>query len=231
MNFGYAGAGFGRLGVGRGAAAGAILPAFPVPESSASGAEDVATLSHTIDMPASVAIGDVVLIFFRTGQTGAIVHTPPVDWDLVGSATSNGSRFSIYTKIADGSEGASITITTDATRFSSYISHRISGAHGDVSGTLAGTTINPPDHAPAWGSAKTLWFASCSATQSHWTFTSAPTDFGNLVQDGNASSTSGSRCRTGTANRDLEASSLDPGVFAATSGVDYISATVAVRPA
>lgn len=209
-----------------------LASAFPTLESSASGIEDTAVTSHTVTMPAGVTVGDVLLVFFRTANTVAHTHSAPVGWNLVGVEQYTEGRLSVYTKVADGTEGASITMTTSATRRSAWVTHRISGAHGDVSGTFVGSALSsdPPDHTPAWGSAKNLWFAVASGNASDWAFTVQPTDFINLIEIGSTASALATRCRIASSNQNLEAVNLNPGVYTSTGGSAFVSATIAVRP-
>lgn len=121
--------------------------------------------SHTVNLPASIAANDLLLGFFTSD--GDPVITWPGDWTLLfETVTGTAARFSCYYKIASGSEGASITVTTDVNEKSAHTTYRIGVGsftgtpEAGTSATGTSTTPNPPSLSPSWGANDALWIAA-----------------------------------------------------------------------
>ncbi len=116
--------------------------------------------SHAVTLPSGITSGNLLLIFFRTGDTG-VTHTLS-GWTELATRDSNG-RTTIFYKVADGTEGSTATITTGAARRSVANSYRITGYSGTPEAAfVASDTNNPPSLSPSWGSAKNLWISMVS---------------------------------------------------------------------
>ena len=102
-------------------------------------------------MPASIAVGDLLLVCLDKGSTSATVNALTGWTELLDEASANGLY--IAWRIADGTEGASITLTTSASTRDATIALRISGASTDaptIGTTATGTDLapNPPSITP-----------------------------------------------------------------------------------
>jgi hypothetical protein len=186
--------------------------------------------NHVINLPATVAIGDLLLLLVRAN--GAI-DPPPTGWNERYN-TLNGGRLAGYEHICDGSEdGGTVTLTTGSASILRCFLYHISAAswYKNLAGGVAvGTAAtggssadpNPPNLAPSWGAVDILWIAHAVSNVAS-TVSSYPTDY----TDGDDNGMLGF-----TARRELNAASENPGVFDLTGTTNnYVAQTLAVRPA
>jgi hypothetical protein len=214
--------------------------AFPYVPAGASGTktslEDADTYSVNIDLPTSIASGDLIIAFF--GKDHDNTATWPDPWEEIVDA-SNGTVSSMHVAylIATGGE-TSVTVTTSDTERSHHIAIRIPAAswHGttppEVSSTIATGNSQYPNSAsltPSWGSEDTLWISTAAfADFDEVTLTSYPSSYSD---NQNFYGPTGSSCGIGIASRELNTTSQDPGQFTMSAGRPWIAATIAVRPA
>lgn len=179
--------------------------AFPTVEATATSQNNTATTGpHTVTLPSGIVAGDLLVILIRTGVPSA------TGWTVDASNR-------VMTRTADGSEGASVAVTSGSAARMVAIAYRISGWTAFEISSLP-SSIDPPSFSPAWGADDTLWIATATATSSDWTFTTAPTNYGSLLETGNPSNSATSRSRIAAATRSLNASSDDPDAFAVSGG-------------
>lgn len=195
-------------------------------------------------MPATVDSGDLLLAFVHVRNAGT--WTKPSGWSEIPkigggnlSQAGGGSvgKFDGFYKIADGSEdGTTPTWTASTGTTAVWHSFRVTTWHGTTppEGTTTSgdaTNANPPSASPSWGSDDNLFFAIAgnSATGETTGFTAAPTNYINLQSNGTSSG--GSTVNLASSNRQLAASSDDPGTFTPNSNRFWAAATVVVRPA
>lgn len=215
--------------------------AFPAVAGSATGVSGTSdSTSHSISALSSVgtiSAGDLLLVIFscdeNTGDAADITVSINAgvsgnNWNI-GGQVGNGNfnvNGSWFWKIAEGSDV--LTLTTNTGQQSSHAAYRITGGYS-VTGTSAGSTggsnSNPPSHTPPDGTQDYLWIATRSGDNTV-VATVAPSSFSNLLTQA-ASGASGAS--TNTAERQLNASSLDPGTF--TSATEqWVSWTLAISP-
>ncbi len=202
--------------------------AFPSVQGTPATNNGTAT-TVTVNLPASIAAGELLLAFVALTHTSAATLTPPGTWNTIYNSIGNGNnrRSACFWRQADGAEGASFNVTASASTAWATVAYRVSGWSGTPEGgTLAtgnSTNPNPPNLAPSWGVARdVLWFAHMGRNNNSGTPT-APTNYSNIRRGGttNASST--------VAERQLNAASEDPGTFTANSA-NWGANTVAVSP-
>lgn len=200
--------------------------AFPSIGSSTSNGTAAST-THAVSLPASIAAGDLLIAAVRVGNGAP--YTWPAGWNPIVDVGALG----IAWRAADGSEGASVSVTSSTSNSGACSSYRITGADTTAgaeatAGTSTSTTNpDPPSLAPSWGSADVLWFAY--TTRSNTTVpTSFPTNYslGQISQNNSAGNTSLHSCA-----RQLTASSEDPGTFSFSTSSASLPATVAVKGA
>lgn len=109
------------------------LPSF---RSQSSVAVNNAT-SHPCSMPAGVAVGDalVMVVTMGKGSATAVAATTPTGWTLQGQHSPNTvTNLAAYTKIADGTEGATLTLTTAVAQYSAIaiVAYSAAGAFDNV---------------------------------------------------------------------------------------------------
>jgi hypothetical protein len=211
----------------------AAAQAFPVVAGMVGSSMGSLVTSHVVTLPSSIAAGNRLLIGIRISGASTTVTTPS-GWVLTASRESSSSAASsrVFSRVADGAEGASVTITTSDTRRSASIAARITGATDIEGAFVAADSLDPPSVSPSWGSAMTLWFTFAGTKRTDNTLT-APSGYGNQVDaESAANNTSAAHARAAMAYRTNEASSENPNTWGSTGTLDLPhSATIAVRPA
>lgn len=206
---------------------GSVSVAFPqVAATNTSSAASAG--SAAISLPASIASGDLLIAV--CGSFDDRTHTWPAGWtELYDADTGNIAGSAAY-RVADGSEGATVTVTFGSgNTVSSHMTFRITGHQGTPEcGTAAGgnsTSPDPPSLNPSgWDVAKTLWIAVGSARTTS-AASAAPTNYSNLLTVSSGSNTSFA------ARRELEAASDDPSAFTISSSVEWQTQLIAIRGA
>lgn len=191
-------------------------PAFPT--VVARGSDRTAatnTTSHPITIPTH-AIGDLILVHFAVDGNPTVTVGSGSGWTKLGQE-SNGTTVTgaIFWKIAE-STGETLTLTSSATEQSSHTvlvirpttGYEIAGISGSAANGSS-TNSNPPNHAPGVGEQNFLWIVT-RAGDSTVVATAAPANYTNL-QTLAAAGTGGAS--TNTAERQLTATSEDPGTF------------------
>ena len=201
---------------------------FPVVEATNT-SQEAGTTSHTVSLPASIAAGDLLIILlfaYDPGLGGPPDLSTPSGWTQLYDIDDAVSSLAGYYRIADGSEGASVNVVSSNNSNSVHNSYRISGFTGtpEVSARATGVsaTPNPPSHTPSWGAADTLWLAitHCANTAADLT---APTNYTNIIQANDGAFS------TGSARRELNAASEDPGTFAGADAAVWSALTMSIQ--
>ena len=208
-------------------AAAQALPAFPVVVSTNTSFTDN-SVSQVVSLPASLVSGN--LLFIMLSITDGATITTPTNWTELFKTVSAGTfSYACYYKTSDGGEGASVTVTIGSgTSDGAHCSYQISGHQGTPEAAVNNASVDCPNLAPSWGSAKTMWLSGCYVgTSADSDVTAAPTNHTNLL----AAKVTGGRGVIGSARRESEAASEDPGTFTVASQEYPRSATIAIRPA
>jgi len=208
--------------------------AFPVVATVGTTYNSAATTSHVIDLPDSIASGDLLILFFsRDGSTGTVTFPAGLPWTaLTGPAGAGTSEHYVRYRVAGSSEGTDITVATSVSEEAAGKILRITGWHGtdppEQGTVVVGTTStlpNPPTLTPSWGSADTLWIA-WYGNNGAGNATAYPTSY-----TGNQTTVDAVACGLSFATRELAAASDDPGTFTHSASRPWSSNTFAVRPA
>lgn len=192
--------------------------------------------SHTVDLPANISAGDLLLVFFSTDGDNTIS-----DWDgfteLFNLSNGTFASLSVGYKKATGGEGGTITITTTSSEHSAHVSYRITG-HADPdsqapeasTGAVDGSANPNPDSLTPTGGAKDyLWIAVEGNDDGTDTVISYPTGYDdNQFTIGTANSSFG--CAIGIGSKEENDTSDDPGTFTIPPE-QWVACTVAVHPA
>ncbi|MER8672543.1 hypothetical protein [Mesorhizobium sp. M0037] len=202
---------------------------FPVTAATAVSVYTGGTTTKTVDLPAGIQSGDLLLVCFRCHNSNNALTTPS-GWTLLDSRSSAGAG-AIYYRVADGSEGSTLSVVSSTTGDSAHVAFRITGYRGIPEGLfVAASSKDPPAVAPSWGSAQTLFIAgiSSSGQNADTQVIRAPANDGDLQQIGSGGSTSS--VSMATVRRKLAAAKSDPKAFIckATNGMAF---TIAIRPA
>lgn len=212
---------------------------FPVVAGTNTSINPYTNQVHTIDLPSGIQIDDLLLIFWTDGSQNTTAPNMPAEWtELYSSTTGNTARY-VWYKVADGTEGASVSTLNSFQERSAHVTYRI--AAGSYEGlptaaaiaTGSGTNPNPPQHTPPGGNEKYLWIAAVHAASLTSTTapSSAPTDYADL-QSAFSDGTGGNNgVRTFTATRELEVANEDPGTFGWSLSTAWAANTVAIQGA
>lgn len=198
-----------------------------------------AGLSHIVNI-GSPSAGQLLIVFIRFGaQVGTV--TFPAGWtnlkDDSTDATTNKTQ--IWWKYADGTEGASITVSCTTNGKSAAICWRITNgmnAAPSVStvaiGTTAANNANPASVAPAGGTQDTLYLAMMGMDGELNAPTAGPSGYGSFItQNSGTAGAVGTNAQVAGASKAATASaSDDPGVFThPAANLGWTAFTVAIR--
>lgn len=197
----------------------------------------------TVNLPASIAAGNLLIAYGRTG--GIETFNLPTGWSwLVQNDTSDATNdnVSLIYKWADGAEGASFSWDLSAAAKGGAITWRITGAEHpsnqlpEVLGANFTTTLNtadPPSMSPIGGSKDYLIIVVSGNDGEVGAYTAAPTNYVNLsTASSGTAGTPSTNNFNGGATRAITTATENPGVFthaAATAGGRAF--TIAVHPA
>jgi hypothetical protein len=160
----------------------------------------------------------------------------PAGWNVLFPFTTEGKSHSIEIryKIADGTEGATITIGQSGGGRSAHTTYRITGHDPSTPPQAAAAVLgtdarpDPPRLTPAAGESNYLWLAVAGVDNESWpAMPVAPASYTNIVTNSTAT---GGRARLTSARRVFEAASEDPGPFTISISDQWIVTTIAIRP-
>jgi len=207
--------------------------AFPTASAATATTFASSVTSMAVSLPASIASGD--LLIAHVGVRNAGTWTLPSGWVALTEQAGGGAvgEMGVWYKIATGSEGASATWTTNTATTAAWQVRKITGWHGTTPPELTATSgdavaVNPPSRTASWGAADTLWLAVVGSSANTMSFTAAPTNYTSLTTT--TASTGGGASNAGSAVRQLNAASEDPGTFTTSTNRWWAAATIAVRP-
>jgi hypothetical protein len=193
---------------------------------------DAASTSHAVTLPASIVAGNLLLVFFTTGTAGC-TSTIPTGWSaLYQDVNITASLFaSCFYKTADGTEGATLTITTSGSTKIAANAWQISGWSGTptVSTVKTGASTTPSSNilSPTGSSADFL-FLTIAHVSVFSNTSSYPSSYINGV---NAQTSASGDASTTSASRQLTTTSETPGSFTMASTGSWAGFTVGILPA
>lgn len=210
--------------------------AFPAVQATNTSRQDSNTSTHTVSLPASISSGDLLIIILGM-RTTTVTTSAPSGWSTaIAAAGGLGTHnLSVYYKVASGSEGASVNVSSSGSTLSSHNSYRITGDNGEVEGSVVAnltgpsTTPDPSSLSPSWGSDDNLWIAlACYDVDSGAaTMSSAPTSYSNLL-DSSGGGDPSKGCSS--AERDNATGTEDPSTFTISDSKVWSAGTLAIRP-
>jgi len=161
----------------------------PVVESAVTKPFASATTSHLMDYPATVNVGELLLIIFVRDDNGTI--TTPDGYTLLDQeAIAAAGEIAIFVKDADGDEdGGTEDVVTGAAVTAAGQIFRISNWGGNIATdidialpvTETTTTPNPPAVTAGWGAATNLFIAIVGAANDNETASSGPAGWADLL--------------------------------------------------
>lgn len=215
----------------------------PVVKATNNSLNSTDSVSHIVSLPAGIVAGETLIILFEFGQTGiapatfaAYTATIP-NWNSIsdtrgtGSVTNDAHGLIVFEMIADGTEGATVTVTTSNSVRSVHHSYRVASCTGkvEVSTTFATDAVDPyqfdpPNLAPSWGASDYLIIAALGSCTENPTGFSIPPGYSTPINNQSTWSE-----LTSCFRRVQNVSSEDPGVFSLTGGASTtggIAATI-----
>lgn len=194
---------------------------------------------HIVNLSGNRSVGDLLVILSSFNDT--ITETTPAGWTRLAFGNDGRNMFgTVYGRIVDGTEAATLTISSVNVTQSASICFRI--AANEWIGTLAGvfvstinggSTVNAALNSVATdaGAAElTRFVALCAARQGDTTISSYPTDYTDN-QTYNTNGTGSGGAIAAIASREFSATSDDPDEFTLGSGTSFVTWTLAIRPA
>jgi len=117
--------------------------------------------SHVVNLPAGIAPGQLLLLISGLDGVPTISAT---GWTALTGASNTVAVRGLW-RIADGTEGSTVTVTSSASEKAEYWVARITGAHASAApehtaaatGSAVANVIKPAALTPTWGAANTLW--------------------------------------------------------------------------
>jgi len=170
--------------------------------------------------------GDLLVILL--GVDGLLTATFPDGYTAFPGMPEVSSTFTLNMvyRVCDGSEAASINVTFSGSDQATYQAYRITGHAGTAptgcTPAAAATDSPDPPLCDPGSSAERLWLAVFGLNNSVITVSSYPSNYTNGITDAS------SGARVGSARRELEASSEDPGVFTLSASQSWVSYTVGI---
>ena len=188
--------------------------------------------THTVDLPASISAGDLLLMFVASNEhlVGTNTITWPPGWTQLFYEEGTDKTVGVAYKIAAGTEGSTVDFTTDVSACSSHITYRVTGFYGTPEYQYnTFSTDNPPDPpslSPSWNSYNNLWIAGYSGKSDYYP-SAYPTNYNGGDYERETTEYSNVAC----AWRKLEVATEDPDTFTmAGSGSHNVATwTIAVR--
>jgi hypothetical protein len=207
---------------------------FPYIVATNSTDNSTVSASHTIDLPASITEGDLLIAVVGVADSASQTITWPAGWDDTGVNTvieqDNGNtiRLAARQRIADGTEGSSIAVTLVTAVRGVAASLRIKQGTR-VSGSVAtgtSTDSNPPSHTPPQGVVDGLWLALSLNNNANTTIDAYPAGYDAAVEI--AGTPLISNRLLSIRRRHKDAASEDPGGFTLSASRVWIAATLNV---
>ncbi|KKL61161.1 hypothetical protein LCGC14_2198090, partial [marine sediment metagenome] len=152
---------------------------------------------------------------FSSDRASGNTVTFPAGWTMLTDDTPGGiMNFTAYYRIADGSEGSTITVVTSNAEMTAHTSYRITDYLGipEIGATVTSISAipDPPNLTPSWGAKDTLWLAITGYDIGQTAISAYPASY----TDGrNDRSDSVNGVGVGIARRELNAASENPGTF------------------
>lgn len=206
---------------------------FPTVETTATSFESPGVTTHNITLPSGIVSGDLLIAILALDGDNAD-STWPGGWDEMIDLISTRNRMSIGRRVADGTEGATVDVTTDNSRESAHIAYRISGHDSsqvpEISTGATGASITPdPDSLTPTGGAKDYLWLAIAGTDSELTVSAFPSSYVDGIEQNSEAGSFGTTAAS--AQRELNAASEDPGTFTMSATEQWTAATIAVHPA
>lgn len=195
-------------------------------------------------IPITATTGNLLLIFASNYNGANQTLNTPAGWTKLADATTNQIKPSVFAKVSDGTEGATVALTTGSGSNAfdcSAVSYSISGWAGSLANVsvaafaqqASSASINSVDPAvvtAAWGAeANNLWITAGFAARANKPFTVKPTGYANFTDVTAGPDGAGFYAFTSVGYKVANAASDDPSVFTAGTYQNMAAVTIVVR--
>ncbi|OGO35303.1 MAG: hypothetical protein A2Z03_07780 [Chloroflexi bacterium RBG_16_56_8] len=214
---------------------------LPILRDSNNGIQSSDTTSHTVNLPATVVSGDLLIVMM------AFDGAPSVTWDNSSHGTwtqyintADGSsqvKLVIYAKVADGTEGGgTLSIGTGTSEQSAHRSVAYQNWEGTLAGGLnvpaaasgASTTPDPPAAGDSWGTVDRATIA-VAAWDRNRSLSNYPANYNDNHYTDSSGGVSGTNIAS--AKRGAAEGSQNPGTFTISSSDEWVAATISIKGA
>lgn len=208
--------------------------AFASVAATNQGNDTVNSTSHTVNLPSGIASGHLLIV--AISMDGNTTLTWPAGWTTLSGPTNSGGdgTLEVRYRVADGTEGSSISITTAASEACSYITWRITGWHGTSApeagtpGTGSTANPDPPSVTASWGSDDNLFLVILGWGASNLNISGYPSNYSdNQITD---AANNGGIGGIAAATRNLASDTDNPGTFTL-GATTWVANTIVIRPA
>lgn len=212
------------------------FPAVATTSNGSTNGSGANTTSHTLNYPSGVASGDLVVAHAVFDASPSVTWAS--GWNSLYSAAHSGSSIGneVHWREADGTEGASITVTTGASEADSWEMFRVTGAEDPdtqapelaaFDSTSDSTTPDPPSLTPTGGAKDYLWLVFAGNDTGNQSYSVFPYASNNIDEGGG---NTGNDVSTGACSTTSNAASLNPGTFTIGASRPSTAITLAVHP-
>lgn len=197
----------------------------PISFSITTDSGDVSNVNtHPVTLPSVTSANRLVIFGCASSSTS---HTWPAGWnEIIDSNVAAGAW-----RDCDGSEGASINVTSSGSSRMGWVIYKFTGAASGiapevstVASSAGSTTPDPNSLSPSWGNANAVWIAFAvmnSGTSVFNGFPSGYTNTGTVDPSGSG--------QLAYASKTLQASSENPGAFSLDASQPWEAYTIAVK--
>lgn len=207
------------------------ITGYPYVSSKSQGTTTAST-SHTVTLPAGIVAGDKLIVSMAQSGANSANWSFPAGWtEITDAGGGSNSSLGIAWRNADGSEGASITVTSATNAVTAYGVYCMKNCHTDapeagtaaVNGTV--TTSDPPSVTASWGAGLNVAIAVSSRRTDNkcWNW---PQGFGHHQMYPFLTNQGLAMCISKTTS-----ATSDPGVFTFATANNATAQTIMVRAA
>ena len=178
--------------------------------------------SYTVSLPTGIVAGNLLIAV--VGNNGDRTHTWPAGWtELTDDLNGSISSATIGYRVANGSEGASITVTASSAAPSAHVAVRITGSFGTpvASSVATGSSTAPDSSVVSRGNGR-LYLAIFGGRNNSFTINSPPSGYTT-----SRSSITGS-ASAAIAFLQSSAATSDPSAWSLSGSCNWVARTVAV---
>lgn len=214
--------------------------AFPTVVSRNESSTATAGTSHVVNLPAGLVSGNLILVLTNIGSTAATFNTLTGWNEIVDEGSANG--ITMWYRVADGSEGATVTFTSSASTRDASVSYQINGALSPATqapqlstvATGTSTTPNATTCTPTGGAKDYLWITmfgmAGEQADDDTLVTGTPTNFVNTLQKtcGVAGTNLGGMIAS--AEFASNAASMDAAAWTSVDNAAWRAYTIAIHP-